>query len=49
MPIDEMFLAALSKGMPKGSGVALGIDRLLMIIGELEDIDSALTFSIDRV
>ena len=49
MPIDEKFLAALSTGMPKGSGVALGIDRLLMIIGELEDIDSALTFSIDRV
>ena len=49
MPGDEKFLASLSFGIPKGSGVALGLDRLLMIMGNLEDIDSALAFSISRV
>jgi len=49
MPVDEKFLASLSFGIPKGSGVALGLDRLLMIMGNLEDIDSALAFSINRV
>ena len=49
IPIDERFLAALSAGIPKGSGVALGLDRLLMVIGDFEEIDSVLSFSIKRV
>ena len=49
MPIDEKFLAALSAGIPKGSGVALGLDRLLMVMGDFEEIDSVLSFSIKRV
>ena len=49
MPIDKKFLAALSAGMPKGSGVALGFDRLLMLMSELDDIDNVLAFSINRV
>ena len=49
IPIDQKYLAALSSGIPKGSGVALGLDRLLMLMGELEDIDSALAFSMNRV
>ena len=49
MPIDENFLAALSNGIPEGSGVALGLDRLLMIMSELEHIDSVQSFSIKRV
>lgn len=31
MPIDNDFLTALAKGLPDCAGVALGIDRLLMI------------------
>ena len=49
MLIDERFLAALSAGIPEGSGVALGLDRLLMVMGDFEEIDSVLSFSIKRV
>ena len=49
LPIDENLIAALDAGMPKTSGVALGLDRLLMIIDEINDIDKALAFSIKRV
>lgn len=31
MPIDEAFLVALEKGVPPCAGVALGVDRLLML------------------
>ena len=49
LPIDENLIAALDAGMPKTSGVALGLDRLLMVIDEINDIDKALAFSIKRV
>ena len=49
LPIDENLIAALDAGMPKTSGVALGLDRLLMVVGEINDIDKALAFSIKRV
>ena len=38
MPIDEKLIAALQRGLPDCAGVAVGIDRLLMIL--LENIDS---------
>ncbi len=37
-PLDEAFLAALEKGLPECSGVALGLDRLLMAMTGAEDI-----------
>ncbi len=37
-PLDEAFLAALERGLPECSGVALGLDRLLMAMIEAEDI-----------
>ena len=47
--LDERFLAALAAGMPACSGVALGLDRLLMLITDKQHIDEVLTFSFDRV
>ena len=46
---SEMCIRDRSNGIPEGSGVALGLDRLLMIMGELEHIDSVQSFSIKRV
>lgn len=38
MPIDENLLAAMQSGLPQCSGVALGLDRLLMLHLNVSDI-----------
>jgi lysyl-tRNA synthetase class 2 len=43
--IDERLLAALESGMDDCAGVALGLDRLLVVLLELDSIDQALTFT----
>jgi lysyl-tRNA synthetase class 2 len=47
-PADEALLAALAVGMPEGSGVALGLDRLLMARVGASHIDAVLAFPIER-
>lgn len=47
-PIDRKLIEALRHGLPECSGVALGVDRLLMAILKLDRIDSVLAFSADR-
>lgn len=42
--LDENFLAALEKGFPECSGVALGLDRLFMLALHLEDIREIILF-----
>lgn len=48
VPLDERLLAALEQGLPDCSGVALGLDRLLMRLAGLSRIDQVLAFAIDR-
>ncbi len=43
-PIDEHFLAALEAGLPTCSGVALGVDRLLMLLVKATHINQVLNF-----
>ncbi|MFC0336231.1 lysyl-tRNA synthetase, class 2 [Kushneria avicenniae] len=45
---DQQLIAALRTGMPQGCGVALGVDRLIMLTLGLEDIDSAMAFGTAR-
>ncbi|WP_076417325.1 elongation factor P--(R)-beta-lysine ligase [Colwellia sp. UCD-KL20] len=46
--IDRNFIEALRSGLPNCSGVALGVDRLLMLALNKTSIDEVITFSIDR-
>ena len=41
-PIDEDFLAALAAGMPPSAGIALGVDRLIMLASGAPSIDDVL-------
>ncbi len=43
--IDEHFLAALDAGLPDCSGVALGVDRLIMIALGAKSIKDVMSFS----
>ena len=47
-PIDGNFIAALNHGLPQCSGVALGIDRLVMLVLDIQDISEVQSFSIER-
>jgi len=47
-PLDETLLAALEHGLPACSGVALGVDRLLMLATGDSDIRDVLAFDWER-
>jgi lysyl-tRNA synthetase class 2 len=44
-PVDENLLAALEYGLPECAGVALGLDRLLMVLENIDAIDQVQSFS----
>jgi elongation factor P--(R)-beta-lysine ligase len=43
--VDEPLLAALSAGLPECAGVALGIERLHMVLDQTDDIRDVITFA----
>ena len=45
--LDTRFLASLEAGMPNCSGVALGVDRLVMIALDAEHIRDVMAFSVE--
>ena len=47
MPVDECFLNALAAGMPACSGVAVGVDRLLMVLLNKNNIADVLAFKVE--
>lgn len=47
-PLDRRFLAALESGLPECAGVAVGLDRLLMINEMTDDIRQVQTFPEER-
>lgn len=47
-PIEKNFIAALTQGLPQCSGVALGIDRLIMLALKAEHIEQVISFPITR-
>lgn len=44
LPVDEKLIAALEKGLPQMSGVAMGVDRMLMIKLRVDTIGEVLPF-----
>lgn len=49
MKIDEFLLAALSHGLPDCAGVALGIDRLIMLALDADCISNVISFDFSKV
>lgn len=45
LPVDEAFLAALEKGLPDSSGVAVGFDRLFMLQQKASSLKEVVPFT----
>jgi lysyl-tRNA synthetase class 2 len=48
-PVDERFLDALSEGIPPSGGVALGVDRLIMLACDAASLREVVTFTTDEL
>ncbi|MFQ5692702.1 MAG: amino acid--tRNA ligase-related protein, partial [Nitrospinota bacterium] len=46
-PLDEAFLQALEAGVPPAAGVALGLDRLVMLLADRADIGEVRCFALE--
>ncbi len=47
-PIDRHLIAALQQGMPECAGVALGVDRLVMLALGAQRLSDVMAFPVDR-
>jgi len=47
MPVDLQLQAALAAGLPDCAGVAMGVDRLLMVVSGAESLAEVMSFSFD--
>jgi lysyl-tRNA synthetase class 2 len=45
-PLDEEFLAMMERAMPPAGGMALGVDRLVMLLVDAACIDQVMAFSL---
>lgn len=48
-PVDEKLLAALDEGLPPCAGIALGVDRLVMLVTGAAHIREVLAFASDEL
>ena len=48
VPVDHRLLAAMEHGLPDCAGVAIGVDRLVMLAAGADRIDEVITFPVDR-
>ncbi|HQY22696.1 MAG TPA: elongation factor P lysine(34) lysyltransferase, partial [Gammaproteobacteria bacterium] len=48
IPIDFRLIEALKAGLPDSAGVALGLDRLLMLMLSSHEIQEVVSFTTDR-
>jgi len=48
LPVDSRLLTAMQNGLPACAGVALGVDRLLMLSLQQDNIESVIAFPFDR-
>ena len=48
-PLDHYLLEALDSGLPDCSGVAIGLDRVVMLLADIKNINQVLAFPMGRV
>ena len=49
LPLDNEFIKALEQGMPDCSGAAMGVDRLLMLLGNYQSLEEVILFPVSKL
>lgn len=49
LEIDQDFMSALKSGLPKCAGIALGVDRLIMLLTDSKDISEIMPFTTKEI